>query len=553
MLNNNYPERLFLFAALIAFFSGAVISCRQAATVPPAHSFQQDSLKIEALLAKGDSIYSQRSSMHGIGESLLYFDSAHKLAQQLGDKKLLAYTLYFIGNVYNAWNGEPDKTIDYYSRAEALFAQLPGNHVKEFYLRYLIAHGYDSEKGNDSVRCVQTIGKAINDLKFVAATTIDSMDYLPDFAWVATNAKNYPLAESILNNLPFRPVNDPQSNNYLDHYYLSKARIDIYHYHRPSGYLDSLSIALAKCNNRFDSAYYSMNLAKLYAENNDHKKAFRFMLLNNTIQNNLDKSDILSSLRTRLLNSELAAGKEKEQRTREEIKIKNLYLYGGGLLLIILLLLAVLYNIYQKREHSQTQIVQQEAFTRQLLQKEEAERKRIAMELHDGINHELLTLKNNLLLSKPVVTTDVEDIIRSVREVSRRLYPAMFENVGLQASVEALCKNMTEAGFFTTSDITYLSQPGKEEELQLYRIIQEALHNVSKHAQAEACKISIGYHNDKLIVEIKDNGRGFNVNLAAANCFGLQSMQQRAKAINAQLLINSSPAGTVITLTKTLV
>lgn len=517
-------------------------------------SFREDSIKVRVLLRKGNDVYSHRGSMSQIGESLLYFDSAHNMAQRLGDTVLLANTLFFIGNVYNAWNGEPQKTVDYYSRSAALFSSQSdaASRVREFYLRYLIAHSFDSEKANDSIRCVQTIVSAIKDIEAVPEYIKDSMNYLSDFAWVATNIKNYGLAERILNNLSVRPKNDPESNNYLDHYYLAKARIDIYQYRHSSVYLDSIVESLKFCNNKFDSGYYSLNLAQLYEQTGDYKSAFYYSRLSNTVEHTIEKSDVLTALRTQIMNSELEVGKEKERRSREEIKIKNLYLYGAALGVIIAFLSWILYSIYQKRKTVQLQIKQQESFTQQLLHKEEDERKRIAMELHDGVNHELLTMKNNIILNKPLRIEDVENIINSVRDMSRNLYPVLFESVGLQASVEALCKNLTDAGFFTTCEINYNKLLNKNEELQLYRIIQEALQNTAKHSHGEACKITIKCDDHNLLVEIKDNGLGFDSKSVQVNSFGLQSMRQRAKAFSAGMFIESSKTGTIVKIIKNL-
>ena len=540
--------------AVFSLLYWSFVSCRENIKKENSFPFKQDSTKVQALLKKGNELYAPRSSMSKIGESLLYFDSAHTMAQRIGDTALLANTLFFIGNVYNAWNGEPQKTVDYYSRSAALFSKLPDStsRVREFYLRYLIAHSYDGEKANDSIRCVQTITDAMHDLQTVPENIKFSMNYLPDFAWVATNIKNYALAEQIINNLSVRPKNDPETNNYLDHYYLSKARIDVYSYRRSTTFTDSIVQALGNCGNRFDSGYYALHLSKLYEKMGDYKSAFYFGRLSTIVQDNVGKSDILTALRTQILNSELETVKEKEKRNNEEIKLKNLYLYAGGLVVIIVLLSGFLYSIYQKRKAAHLQIYQQESFTKQLLQKEEDERKRIAMELHDGINHELLTVKNNIILNKPLMTGDLENIIRSVRDMSRNLYPALFESVGLKASVESLCRNMTEAGFFTTCDISYIKSLPKDDELQLYRIIQEALHNTARHAHAEACKITIKSDENTLFAEVKDNGRGFNSKIIQDNSFGLQSMRQRAKSFNAEFTIESSKTGTIIKIMKNL-
>lgn len=527
--------------------------CRQSKSTLPSSSPVSDSLRVEQLLQKGDSLYARRSSMNAISESLLYFDSANRLATRIGNKELLANTIYYIGNVYNAWNGEPQKTIDYYKKSAAIFATLPHQRIREHYLYYIIAHAYDGEKAADSASCIQTISAALQSIQRLPATTIDSMDFLPDFAWVASNSKNYGLADSILDHLPFRPANNPATNNYLDHYYLTRSRIAVYHdkiNHSP--YADSLEQALRSCNNPFDSAYYSLNLGELFEASGQYKKALYYNRLSAAINHQVSSGDVLTALRTALLNGELQVEKEKQRLVEKNLENNNLYLAIVLLASMFTAAAVGLYLLFLKRRQQRKEVLLQENFTHQLLEKEEDERQRIATELHDGINHDLLALKNNLLLQKPVQADDVEDVITSVREVSRNLYPSLFESVGLQASLESLCQRLTAAGFFTTCDIEYEAALDKRDELQLYRIVQEAMNNVIKHARAEACKLTVRGDKSRLWIEIKDNGVGFDAQKMSemVSSFGLQSMKHRARAIGANLQWQSSTSGTIVTLTK---
>lgn len=113
--------------------------------------------------------------MNAVSECLLSFFWAYRLATHLNNPDLLANTLYYIGNVYNAWNGEPHKTIDYYSRSTAVSATLPHQRVKEYYLRYIMAHAYNGEKAADSIRCIQAVQAAFRDMKSIPLATLDSM------------------------------------------------------------------------------------------------------------------------------------------------------------------------------------------------------------------------------------------------------------------------------------------------------------------------------------------------------------------------------------------
>lgn len=311
---------LHMLAVLI--FSSLLISCATNPNNETPSPTLSDSLNIERLLQKGDSAYAIRNGMADIGKSMVYFDSARRLAEKLNDTALTANTLYFIGNVYNAWNKEPGTTISYYTRSADLFARLPAYVVREYYVRYLIAHAYDNEKGKDSLNSIRALTIAIEALLKKSRSVRDSMDYLSDYAWVSTNCNNYDLAEYILQKLTTRAAirNNPTSNNYLDHYYITKARIDIYKYRKYSSpYLDSLTLALSESENRFDSAYYCENLSKLYASTGQYKKAYKFLTLAEQTQTSIDNSSVLSDLQEKLLTQELKAEKEKEQLARQEI------------------------------------------------------------------------------------------------------------------------------------------------------------------------------------------------------------------------------------------
>jgi len=166
------------------------------------------------------------------------------------------------------------------------------------------------------------------------------------------------------------------------------------------------------------------------------------------------------------------------------------------------------------------------------------------------VNHELLTLKNQATNGKLANAKELEKVINEVRQVSRDLYPAMFDNIGLAASIEALCERMTEAGLFTSCDINYTLKLSKRNELQLYRIIQEALNNTLKHAKADAAKVTIDTVGNELQVEIKDNGIGFNTEekMNSSSSFGIQSLMQRARAIGGKSSLESDASGTKLIL-----
>jgi signal transduction histidine kinase len=244
--------------------------------------------------------------------------------------------------------------------------------------------------------------------------------------------------------------------------------------------------------------------------------------------------------------------KEKEARLllqQKQIQRKNFFiaaLAGSFAIIIILVLLAFFIRRHRQQKREELMHVQ---FTGQLLQNIEQERGRIAGELHDGITHDLLTLKNTLQQGIDSSEEKIGRIINDIRQISRNLHPVMLDKIGLKPSIENLCERyMRDERLFVTTEINYDKQLAPGGELQLYRIIQEALTNIEKYAHAHATQIVIEPKDHLLLVSIKDNGKGFDVpeTLSSGYAFGLHSIIERSKALKGKATITSGDGGTTI-------
>lgn len=244
--------------------------------------------------------------------------------------------------------------------------------------------------------------------------------------------------------------------------------------------------------------------------------------------------------------------KEKEARLLlqgKQLQRKNFLiavLVGSFTVTAALLLLGLLLRRNKRQKGEEALRLQ---FTRQLLQNMEQERSRIAGELHDGISHELLTLKNSLRQGMAPMADKIDRILNDVRQISRDMHPVMLDKIGLKPSIENLCERyMQDERLFVTTDISYDKQLDANGELQLYRIIQEALTNIEKHANAHAAQITVRQHDHLLRVIIKDNGKGFDVakTLSGSASFGLHSIIERIKALDSKADITSNETGTII-------
>jgi signal transduction histidine kinase len=245
--------------------------------------------------------------------------------------------------------------------------------------------------------------------------------------------------------------------------------------------------------------------------------------------------------------------KEQAIHLNEKTIVGNQRLIGLLIAAIVAMILIIaLYITLQRRKKLEKEKMQSQLFTTQLLNNIENERKRIATDLHDSVNNELLVVKSGLQKNTPQETASkIEYLMNHVRAISRNLHPVMFEDLGLQDSIEQLVERVQEHNrFILNAEIDYQNCLPTVEELQLYRIIQEAVSNIIKYAKAEAAIITVTEYKEKLLVEIKDNGKGFNVaaTLSSNKSFGLHNIIERSRAIHGKATIISSPNGTLITI-----
>lgn len=227
-------------------------------------------------------------------------------------------------------------------------------------------------------------------------------------------------------------------------------------------------------------------------------------------------------------------------------------------LISALLLLGIFGTILliRSRNYARKKQKMQESFTKDLLKTQENEKARIASELHDSVGQKLLMLKNSLVSSEKREQKEidlVQETIQEVREMSHNLHPFQFEKLGLTKSL----KNMVST-FQKNSNVFYSealeAKEGlisKAKEIYIFRMLQECITNVEKHANATACNLSSEEKKDAVIFTLKDNGNGFVLaeEGEALGGLGMRTLKERAQFIGAILDIKSIPnKGTSITI-----
>lgn len=228
--------------------------------------------------------------------------------------------------------------------------------------------------------------------------------------------------------------------------------------------------------------------------------------------------------------------------------VKKAALFGG----ITILLGFGLIVLYRNQRHLKSNKLLQEKFSQELLVSQENERKRISKDLHDGIGQQLLVIKNKLgLVGDDDTKKMVNHTIEEVRSISRDLYPFQLQEMGITKAIEYTIEQIDEnTNLFISSEIDNIDNAfSKEDEVNIYRIIQEGLSNILKHAEADAGKISIKKFPQNVTISIRDNGTGFDYSEKHQNpkSLGLKTLLERTKVLNGQMKVTSKKeSGTIL-------
>lgn len=220
--------------------------------------------------------------------------------------------------------------------------------------------------------------------------------------------------------------------------------------------------------------------------------------------------------------------------------------------LAILGLLGVFTLIYfEKRK----KYLLKEKYAAQIIRAQEADRVRISKELHDNIGQKLLLIKMNAKLKNNCSDEEMtllDTTLNEVRTISHQMHPFQFEKLGLKKSLINMIDHFQRnSAVFYSCELDNIDDfLSKDKELFVFRILQECVTNVEKHAQAQACVLTAKRNKNKLIFKLKDNGKGFLVaQKQSSSGLGLKSLQERAQYIRADFQLKSKPGeGTTILL-----
>jgi signal transduction histidine kinase len=232
-------------------------------------------------------------------------------------------------------------------------------------------------------------------------------------------------------------------------------------------------------------------------------------------------------------------------------------------LFVPVLLAAVVFGERRWRESERRYYAERErerkAYVAKLVESQEAERRRIALEIHDDTLQTLLAIANKLdsVASAPLAPEQSKGILwakerlsqsmEDLRRMSMNLRPSVLDNFGLVAGVRWLVDNTGQGRCHITTLVK--GEPQKMSslaEVTVFRVVQESLSNIHRHSQAEHASITLEFDHHHLELDIQDDGIGFAQPerfsaYAERNKLGLIGMEQRILAIGGTLDLQSSP------------
>ena len=196
----------------------------------------------------------------------------------------------------------------------------------------------------------------------------------------------------------------------------------------------------------------------------------------------------------------------------------------------------------------------------------EMERQRLGRELHTGAGQMLAAIRlqleviaaelpspsGNVAQALNSISTLASDTLEQVRNISRRLHPPEWQRLTLESAVRQLCEiSGVPQRFETTLQIDPLPwEPHLEVKVLIYRALQEALANLVRHSQATRIAVALEVHDGQLVLSIRDNGVGFDVQRvlsappSVASGIGLRSIRETAHELGGRLDVESGPEGT---------
>jgi signal transduction histidine kinase len=241
---------------------------------------------------------------------------------------------------------------------------------------------------------------------------------------------------------------------------------------------------------------------------------------------------------------------------KEKLDFVLSILFASFFVLLLVVAVVMLFRIYLKRknklllEKERMSIQFEQTLLQSQLEIQEQTFAYVSREIHDNIGQVLSLVRLNInTLNTPAETDKItlmdglmEKAIADLRNLSHSLDADYIRNSGWTEPVTKLLHDLQKTGKYTTHIQLGENLPhlGNEKPIILFRMIQEVINNIIKHAAANIINLEAQKEKDRLVIKIKDNGKGFNTQAVSAGS-GLRNLEKRSKMINADFFVSSQP------------
>ena len=213
-------------------------------------------------------------------------------------------------------------------------------------------------------------------------------------------------------------------------------------------------------------------------------------------------------------------------------------------------------KVIESRVNQLEKVLNQESHNLTALHVQEEDRKRIARDLHDTALQNLTHLIHKIelcglyidedpikaKLELSVIGMGLKETVNEIRNTIFDLRPMTFDDLGFKAGLERILDNVNSSNKYSiVSDIDDVSCENNQILISIYRVIQESLTNIDKHAEADKIELKCKINDDFCVIDINDNGKGFNdqKDKIDEKHFGLSLMKERVTLLNGKIHINS--------------
>ncbi|MEO8369044.1 MAG: ATP-binding protein [Candidatus Solibacter sp.] len=263
-----------------------------------------------------------------------------------------------------------------------------------------------------------------------------------------------------------------------------------------------------------------------------------------------------ASVVARLLEAEyrkLNAAQSQIERRTSRLRDNSLIFAGASVLLALIFAVVTVAMVSQLIRRLEFQTAELGRVSWHMLEDQEATARRFSHELHDELGQSLTAVKTNLSAlaagdgadNSPRLTDClhlVDEAIGNVRQMSQLLRPTILDDFGLEAGLRWLAEGFaTRTGIEVAVDSSYSGRLPDETETHLFRIAQEALTNIARHAEAHHVKISLTTSGAEIHLAIQDDGRGLSATPPSGRGLGLIGMRARARSAGGDVEVKSRP------------